>query len=113
MARIRRGALGTAKRKRTMTTNQATELPSPSQEPFRWERSQAVSLLDEALHDPDRPSLRVFAAEHEIPPSPLHYWKRRQDRIDAPDPLRQFYESPAGLAHLRRQVLAASREQSG
>jgi hypothetical protein len=90
-----------------MTTGQASELPSPSQEPFRWERSQAVGWLDEALHDPDRPSLRVFAAEHEIPPSTLHYWKRRQDHIDAPDPLRQFYESPAGLAHLRRQVLAA------
>lgn len=100
-------ALGIATRTRAMTTSQATELPGPSQDPFRWERSQIVGLLDQALHDPERPSLRAFAAEHEVPSSTLHYWKRRRDQIDAPDPLRHFYESPAGLDHLRRQVLAA------
>lgn len=90
-----------------MTTSDARELPDPCQGPFRWERSQVVGLLDEALTDPDNPSLRVFAAEHNIPVSTLRYWKRCRDHIDAPVALRDFYESPVGHEHLRRQVVAA------
>src|SRR5262249_22182650 len=35
------------------------------------------------------------------------YWKRRRDRLDAPKPLRDFFESPAGLEFLTGLVLAA------
>src|SRR5262249_36078075 len=62
-----------------------------------------------------KPSLRAFAAEHEIPPSTLHYWKRRYDDLAAADAVRDFFESPCGLGVLRRIVLAAHTQfnQSG
>jgi hypothetical protein len=98
-----------------MPCRQHTDPPGDCQEPFRWDRVQVVSLLDEAINDPTKPSLRAFAAEHEIPPSTLHYWKRRYDDLAAADAVRDFFESPCGLGVLRRIVLAAHTQfnQSG
>jgi hypothetical protein len=98
-----------------MPCRQHTDPPGDCQEPFRWDRVEVVSLLDQAIKDPGKPSLRAFAAEHEIPPSTLHYWKRRYDNGAAADAVRDFFESPAGLDVLRRIVLAAHSEfnQSG
>jgi Family of unknown function (DUF6399) len=90
-----------------MTPSQPTDPPGPRQEPFRWPRSQATALLQQAQGHADSPSLRAFAAEHDMPPSTLHYWRRRRQRLDAPQPLRDFFESAPGLALLGRIVLAA------
>jgi hypothetical protein len=90
-----------------MTPCQATAPPADRQETFRWARSQAVALLEQVQVLPDRRSLRAFASERELPPSTLHYWRRRQQRLDAVGPLRDFFESTAGLDLLGRIVLAA------
>ena len=90
-----------------MSQDQTTAAPQPCQEPFRWKRSQSVQLLEQALQHDDQPSLRDFAAEHDLPPSTLCYWKRRRDALPAAAALRDFFESSAGLAFLRALVLAA------
>jgi len=98
-----------------VTPCQPTEAAPDCQGPFRWDRSQTVALLEETL-DPEAPSsLRCFAAQHELPPSTLRHWKRRKGRLDAPEPVRDFFESKAGLDFLQRLVLAAHRHfhQSG
>jgi Family of unknown function (DUF6399) len=90
-----------------MPASQATDPPAACPEPFRYDRSEVVSLLDQALHAPDNPSLRAFAEQHDLPPSTLHYWQRRREQIAAPEPLRDFFESPTGLAFLQRLTVAA------
>jgi uncharacterized protein YidB (DUF937 family) len=98
-----------------MPCSQLTEPPGDHQEPFRWGRVQVVDLLEQALSDPAKPSLRAFAAEHAIPPSTLQYWVRRHHDLAAPDAVRDFFESPCGHQLLRRIVLAAHLhfQQSG
>jgi hypothetical protein len=90
-----------------MTPSQPTDAGGAHQDPFRWPRCDAVGLLDQALHQDDPASLRAFAAEHDVPYSTLRYWQKRRDLLDAPDPLRDFFESPAGLEFLNALVLAA------
>jgi hypothetical protein len=90
-----------------MLENQSIDPLAQGPEPFRYDRREVAALLDEALHDPEQPSLRAFAAEHDLPPSTVHYWQRRREQIAAEQPLRDFFESPAGLAFLHRLTLAA------
>ena len=42
-----------------MPASQAADPPADCPTPFRNDRSEVVSLLDEALHDPDTPSHRA------------------------------------------------------
>jgi hypothetical protein len=90
-----------------MLPQQPTADVAACQDPFRWSRSEAVSLLEQALHQDDPSSLRAFAEEHDVPASTLYYWQHRRDHLDTSDPLRAFFESPAGLDLLQRIVLAA------
>lgn len=90
-----------------MLVSKPTDPPATCPAPFRYDRREAVALLDAALHDPEHPSLRAFAEEHDLPPSTLHYWQRRREQIAAVEPLRDFFESPTGLAFLQRITLAA------
>src|SRR4051794_26785434 len=90
-----------------MTPTQPTQPAPDRQDPFRWDRSDAAGLLDQALRPGDHPSLRCFADQHGVPPSTLRYWKARRDRLDAPKPLRDFFESADGLEFLKGLVLAA------
>jgi len=70
-------------------------------------------LLEQALDQPDQASLRAFAAQHHLPLSTLHYWRRRRKDRQAVTPddeaalLRDFFESAPGLDLLSRIVLAA------
>lgn len=90
-----------------MLPQQSTPDVAASQEPFRWPRSQAVALLEQALHQDDPCSLGTFADEQDVPRSTLHYWRHRRDHLDSSDPLRDFFEASAGLDFLKRLVLAA------
>jgi hypothetical protein len=90
-----------------MLPPQPTPDDAPCQGPFRWPRSQAVWLLEEALQRDNPPSLSVFAEERAVPRSTLHYWKHRLYHLDTSDALRHFFESRAGLDFLQRLVLAA------
>jgi hypothetical protein len=90
-----------------MLPQQPTPDVAPCQASFRWPRSQAVSLLEQALHQDDPPSLCVFAEQHAVPRSTLHYWKHRRNHLDTSEALRTFFESAAGLDFLQGLVLAA------
>jgi hypothetical protein len=90
-----------------MLENQSIDSPTHGPEPFRYDRREAIALLDEMLHDPDHPSLRAFAEEHDLPESTLRYWQHRREQMVAPGPLRDFLESPVGFDFLQRLTLAA------
>jgi Family of unknown function (DUF6399) len=98
-----------------MTPGQTTADASNRQGPFRWQRSQATDLLFRATHGGECPSLRAFARANGLPHATLSYWRRRRDRLPAPQALRDFFESPAGHDFLRGLVCAAhlSFQQAG
>jgi hypothetical protein len=90
-----------------MPTDQHTPAPSPTQEPFRHPRSETVRHLhDQRRPDRSRPSTRDAARSAGVPHTTLHYWQQRQQRTDAPPDVVAFFESPAGLAFLKRLLLA-------
>jgi Family of unknown function (DUF6399) len=92
---------------RAMATDQHTPAPTPTEEPFRYPRSQTVRILHACL-DPDRPgpSARHAARTAGVPHTTLRYWQQRQRHTDAPPELVAFFESPAGLAFLKQLLLA-------
>jgi hypothetical protein len=92
---------------RAMPTDQHTPAPATTQEPFRYPRGETV----EHLHDPhhpqgSRPSTRSAARAAGLPHTTLRYWQQRQQHTDAPPELVAFFESPVGLAFLKRLLLA-------
>jgi hypothetical protein len=88
-----------------MPASQATT-PEPSrQDPFRWSHADIATALDN-FSDPDRPSQREFAKQHDIPPATFHYWMRHFSPA-SDDPVDAFFRSACGESVLRRIVLAA------
>src|SRR3954453_14786124 len=92
---------------RAMPTDQHTPASTPTEESFRYTRSETVRILHDRL-DPDRsaPSGRDAARTAGVPHTTLRYWHQRQRHTDAPPQLIAFFESPAGLAFLKRLLLA-------
>jgi len=90
-----------------MTHSQTTACLDARQDPFRWEpitTAQACAAFADPL---DRPtSQRQYARQTGIPRSTLGYWLRKSfpDHLDPA--VVTFFRSPAGLAFLRRLVLA-------
>jgi Family of unknown function (DUF6399) len=75
----------------------------------RYDRTAATVHLDgfRQQHRSDATSARQFAREHDLPPSTLRYWSRRQHGL-APDPvLAAFLDSPSGLTFVHRLCTAA------
>jgi Family of unknown function (DUF6399) len=92
---------------RAMLTSQHTPAAPTTEEPFRYSRSQTVRLLRDSL-DPEQPGLsgRAAARAADVPHTTLRYWQQRQQRTAAPPELVAFFESPVGLAFLKRLLLA-------
>lgn len=90
-----------------MLTSQHTVAPTTPEEPFRYTRSETVRILQDHL-DPDHSdqSRRAFARTAGIPHTTLRYWQQRQQQGAADPELAAFFESPAGLAFLKRLLLA-------
>ena len=90
-----------------MPADQHTPAPPTTEAPFRYPRSETVRILHDRL-DPDRsaPSGREAARTAGVPHTTLRYWQQRQRHTDAPPELVAFFESPAGLAFLKRLLLA-------
>jgi hypothetical protein len=90
-----------------MLPDQHTPATPPTEAPFRYTRSETARYLHERLN-PDRPgqSARHAARTAGIPHTTLRYWEQRQRHTDAPAELVAFFESPAGLALLKRLLLA-------
>jgi hypothetical protein len=90
-----------------MLADQHTPPPPTTEGPFRYTRSEAAGHLHDR-HDPDHPgqSTRQAARAAGLPHTTLRYWEQRQQQIDAPAEVVAFFESPAGLALLKRVLLA-------
>lgn len=99
-------SFGTTKAEtRAMLTSQHTPEPTTTEEPFRYTRSETVRILHDCL-DHSGPSRRASAQTAGIPHTTLRYWQQRQQHTDAPAELVAFFESPTGLAFLKRLLLA-------
>jgi hypothetical protein len=72
-----------------------------------WDRQQTVAHLDAFEAVRHHSSIRGFARERRIPRSTLQDWIARKMSIDASPAVRDFFESPDGLAVLHRLVGAA------
>jgi Family of unknown function (DUF6399) len=92
---------------RAMLPDQHTPATPTTEAPFRYTRSETARYLHDRLN-PDRPgqSARHVARTAGIPHTTLRYWEQRQQHTDAPAELVAFFESPAGLALLKRLLLA-------
>jgi hypothetical protein len=90
-----------------MTPSQPTPPHDPRQGPFRWPHIDTAQVHDAFSSPFDPPcSQRQFARQHSVPRSTLGHWLR-QPAPDGLDPaLVAFFRSAAGLAFLRRLVLA-------
>jgi hypothetical protein len=89
-----------------MSASQPTAAATAPQDPFRWSRADTARLLHEWHNQPDPDSARAFAQQAGLPPATLHYWCQRQQLTDAPTELVHFFDSPQGLAFLKRLLLA-------
>jgi hypothetical protein len=88
------------------TTDPRTGSFDPRSDSSRWDRSEVARAID-AFQDPNHPSQRQYAKEHNLPRATVGDWLRK----DFPDHLEPdlvcFFRCPAGHAFLRRLVLAA------
>lgn len=86
------------------STTQDTAAATP-----RYDRMAATAYLDDFRQQQQSAatSARQFARDHELPPSTLRYWSRRQLGL-APDPvLAAFLDSPSGLDFVHQLCTAA------
>jgi hypothetical protein len=90
-----------------MTHSQSTQHVDAQQAPFRWERIDTAQAFADfsSLSDPPL-SQRQYAEQHGIPRSTLGYWLRQDFPEHLDGDLVRFFRCPAGLAFLRRLVLA-------
>ena len=90
-----------------MLTGQPTPATPTTEAPFRYTRAETARHLHDRLN-PERPgqTARHAARTAGIPHTTLRYWEQRQQHTDAPAELVAFFESPAGLALLKRLLLA-------
>jgi hypothetical protein len=90
-----------------MTVPQATAAFDARHEPCQWSRFDTAQAFS-AFCDPFAPpvSQRQYAQQHGIPRSTLGYWLRQDYPEHLDKDLVCFFRGPAGVAFLRRLVLA-------
>jgi Family of unknown function (DUF6399) len=89
-----------------MSAPQPTAAAAAPQDPFRWSRADTARILH-AFHNQTEPdSGRAFAQQAGLPNATLHYWRQRQQQTAAEPALAHFFDSPQGLALLKRLLLA-------
>jgi hypothetical protein len=90
-----------------MSIDQHSPATPTLQDSFRYRRGDTVHHLQQR-RDPDaaRVSTRQAARDADLPHTTLRYWQQRLQHTDAPAELVTFFESPVGLAFLKRLLLA-------
>jgi uncharacterized protein DUF6399 len=75
----------------------------------RYDRTAATAHLDDFRQQQRSAatSARQFARDHDLPPSTLQYWSRRQRGLAADPVLAAFLDSPSGLAFVHQLGIAA------
>lgn len=75
----------------------------------RYDRRAATAHLDDFRQQQRSAatSTRQFARDHDLPPSTLQYWSRRQRGLVADPVLAAFLDSPSGLAFVHQLCTAA------
>lgn len=76
-------------------------------EDVRLKIAHKMAALEAAQYLNPEASRRELATTLGIPESTLRYWEQRTDKIEAPEEVVAFFESPAGVLFLHRLVLAA------
>ena len=80
----------------------------PDGNPARWDSAcAAVHMYEFDAAQKAGCTQRAFAEERGIPPTTLQDWLRLKGAIAAAPELVAFFESPTGVAFLKRMVLAA------
>jgi hypothetical protein len=75
----------------------------------RYDRTAATAHLDDFRQHQRRTatSARQFARDHDLPPSTLSYWSRRQHGLASDPVLAAFLDSPSGLTFVHQLCTAA------
>jgi hypothetical protein len=89
-----------------MTPSHSTDNPARRTDPFRWDHDTIARAWDHFGGPGPKESQRQFAREHDLPRSTLGSWLRWDDPEGLDPDLVAFLRRPAGLALLRRLVLA-------
>ena len=84
----------------------STDTPDRRTDPFRWDHQRVARAYEHFSHPDRATSQRQYAHEHGIPRSTLGHWLRRADPDGLDPDLAAFFRSAAGVAFLRRLVLA-------
>lgn len=77
---------------------------------IRWKRDEVASTIIDFESFRHKQSQRQFAKEQGVPRTSLQHWLARRDSIDGSVVVRDFFESPDGIAFLHRLVAAAHFE---
>lgn len=71
----------------------------------RWPRDVATVKFSEfKIYDAPGVSLSQIARHLNVPPSTLRYWRNRNKQVDGDPVVREFLESPSGLAWIHRVI---------
>jgi hypothetical protein len=89
-----------------MSPSQSTDRADRRTDPFRWDHDRIARAFDHFRQPGAETSQRQFAREHGIPRSTLGHWLRQPDPEGLDPDLVAFLRSAAGVAFLRRLVLA-------
>jgi hypothetical protein len=90
-----------------MSASHCTPPAPPAEAPFRYPRAETARRLADAQDArADSPAGRHAARAAGLPHTTLRYWRQRQRRTAAPAALVAFFDSPEGLAFLKRLLLA-------
>jgi len=84
-----------------------TETIQEASKNFQWKREDVASNLVCFDQVKQKKSLRQFTKEEGIPRSTFRHWTTRKESIDALPSVRDFLESPEGLALIHKIVTAA------
>lgn len=84
-----------------------TETNQEANKNIQWERKDVASNLVDFDQIRQKKSLRQFTKEKDIPRSTFRHWETRKESIDAPPSVKDFLESPEGLAFMHKIITAA------
>ena len=72
----------------------------------QWSRQEVVEKVSDFENEGGQMSQRAWAEKAQVPRTTLRHWLNRKETIDSSAQVRDFFESPDGLAFLHRLLIA-------
>jgi len=88
-------------------TPEYSSLSESANKKSKWERDEIAGKIVDFEQAKKEQSQRQFAQEQGVPRTTLQYWLSRKEAIDSSPKVKDFFESPEGLACLHKIVTAA------